>query len=189
MEFFAPGFMLRAWRSNDESSLMAHANNRNVWVNLRSRFPHPYTQADAEAWIERCRKNPDSDVQLAIVVDGEAVGGIGVKAEGGQTRRFGEIGYWLGEAHWSKGIATEAVRLVTPHAFEKLAVQRIQATVRESNPASARVLEKAGYRVVGRLRRSGRRPSSKVVEFVYAKDRDQPHLPRAGEAFSTDAVS
>src|SRR5438105_3326406 len=95
--------ILRPWRVGDEDSLVRHANNRRVWRNL-SRLPHPYTTADAHAWIARASaQSPVTD--FAITVDGEAVGGIGVELGRDVFRRSAEIGYWLGEAYWGRGSA------------------------------------------------------------------------------------
>jgi [ribosomal protein S5]-alanine N-acetyltransferase len=142
---------LRAWRRGDEPSLLRHADNRNVWRNLRDRFPHPYTPADADAWIATA--STESPVaNFAIVVNDEAVGGIGLTLGTDVFGRSAEIGYWLGEPFWGRGIATEAVRAVTEYAFAYFEICRLEAGVFEWNPASMRVLEKAGYTREGRAR-------------------------------------
>jgi RimJ/RimL family protein N-acetyltransferase len=122
--------LLRAWRPGDEASLALHANNRNVWVNLRDRFPHPYTLADAEEWIRQSR-GIVPQTRFAIIVDGAAVGGIGLERRGDVFRRSAEIGYWLGEPFWGRGIMTEAVRAVTGYAFKNFDLCRIDAGVFE----------------------------------------------------------
>src|SRR3989454_2462138 len=120
---------LRPWRVGDEASLVRHANNRRVWRNL-SRLPHPYTTADAHAWIARASaQSPVTD--FAITVDGEAVGGIGVELGREVFHRSAEIGYWLGEAHSGRGIATEAVRALTEYAFVTLHLCRLPAVAVE----------------------------------------------------------
>jgi len=142
---------LRPWRRGDEPSLVHHANNRNVWLNLRDRFPHPYTAKDADEWIARV--GPQAPVMnFAIVVDGGAVGGIGLELGTDVFRRSVEVGYWLGEPFWGRGIATEVLRAVTDYAFTTLDICRLEAGVFSWNPASARVLEKAGYVLEGRAR-------------------------------------
>ena len=142
---------LRPWRVGDEASLARFANNRNVSRNLRDIFPYPYTPADATAWIERV-KDESPTQNFAIVVDGSAVGGISIRLGEDVYRRSAEVGYWLGEPFWSRGIASEALRAVTDHAFATFDVTRLEAGVFGWNPASARVLEKAGYVLEGRLR-------------------------------------
>ena len=142
---------LRPWRAGDEPSLERYANNRNVSRNLRDRFPYPYTAADAKEWIAlAASRAPVRD--FAIVVDGGAVGGIGVEPKEAERRHSAEIGYWLGEPFWGRGIATEAVRAVTEYAFATFDIWRLEAGVFDWNPASARVLEKAGYSLEGRAR-------------------------------------
>lgn len=144
---------VRGWREEDVEALARHANDRSVWSNLRDRFPHPYTPDDAAEWIERCRAE-DPERHFAIVVGGEAVGGIGLEPGSDVFRRSAEIGYWVSPRHQGRGIATEALRAVTAYAFETFDLDRLTALVYEWNPASARVLEKAGYAFEGRLRRA-----------------------------------
>ena len=165
------GFVLRPWRAEDAVSLAANADNRNVWSNLRTRFPRPYTLADARTWISRCASGRERGVQLAIEVGGLAVGGIGVDLVTTNAPRTGELGYWLGEDYWGRGIAGASVRMVCPLAFERLALDRLRAIVRSSNEASLKILEHSGFAVESRMRRSGRRPGSAVVEIVYARQR------------------
>src|SRR3989442_14576983 len=132
---------LRPWRVGDEASLVRNANNRRVWRNL-SRLPHPYTTADAHAWIARASaQSPVTD--FAITVDGEAVGGIGVELGREVFHRSAEIGYWLGEAHWGRGIATEAVRALTEYAFGTFDLCRLQAGRFGGDPGAPRVRAKA----------------------------------------------
>ena len=166
------GFLLRPWRPGDAESLATNADNRNVWTNLRSRFPRPYTAAVARVWIARCVGGHERGLQLAIDVDGLAVGGISVDLVTANTPRTGEIGYWIGEPYWGRGIAGAAVRIACPVAYERLALDRLRAVVRSSNVASLRILERSGFLVQSRMRRSDRRPGSAVVEMVYTRDRD-----------------
>ena len=157
--------LLREWRKGDEPSLVRHANNRNVWINLRDAFPFPYTPADARHWIRLASTNGFNYV-FAIDIDGFAVGAIGLHP-GADIHRFSaEIGYWLGEEFWNRGICTEAVHAVTGYAFDSLGMTRVHAEVFQWNTASMRVLEKAGYVREGVLRRSvykDRQWSDKVV--------------------------
>jgi ribosomal-protein-alanine N-acetyltransferase len=142
---------LRPYRPDDEPALVRHATNRNVSRNMRDRFPYPYTTDDARAWIARV-SGQSPVAQFAIVVDGQPAGGIGVEAGTDVFRRSAEIGYWLGEPYWGRGLATEALRAVTEYAFQTFDICRLEAGVFEWNPASARVLEKAGYTLEGRAR-------------------------------------
>jgi RimJ/RimL family protein N-acetyltransferase len=158
---------LRPWRKGDEESLVRHANNRAVWRNLRDLFPHPYTQADAEWWIETSSA-ADPITNFAIAVDGAAVGAIGVVLKDDVFRRSAEIGYWLGEEFWGRGIVSEAVRAMTDYAFANWDLCRIQAGVFEWNPASMRVLEKAGYQFEGRMHKAVIKDGESIDELIYA---------------------
>ena len=153
MELTLERCTLRPYRRDDEPSLVRYADNRNVSRNMRDRFPHPYTAADARDWTTRV-STQSPVANFAIVVDGEVVGGIGLEPGTDVFRRSAEIGYWLGEPFWGRGIATEALRAMTEYAFEHFDICRLEAGVFDWNPASARVLEKAGYTLEGRARLS-----------------------------------
>ena len=158
---------LRPWRAGDEASLVRHANNRNVWRNMRDRFPYPYTAADATDWISRASaETPPRN--FAIAVEGAAVGGIGLEVGGDVFRRSAEIGYWLGEPYWGRGIATEALRAVTEYAFATFDLCRLHAQVFAWNPASARVLEKAGYTLESRARLAVTKDGQTIDRLVFA---------------------
>jgi ribosomal-protein-alanine N-acetyltransferase len=144
---------LRPWRVGDEGSLVRYANNRNVSRNLKDRFPFPYTAADAVEWIRQASTQAPVTA-FAIVVDGSAVGGAGIELGTDVHRRSAAIGYWLGEPFWGRGIATEVLRALTEYAFTTFDICRLEAGVFDWNPASARVLEKAGYTLEGRARRA-----------------------------------
>lgn len=136
--------MLRAWHPDDAESLVKHANNHKVARNLRDGFPHPYTLNDARAWIEKILTNKN-DVVYAIEVNGEACGGIGLHALQDVYRFNAEIGFWLSEIHWNKGIVSEALGLMVDLAFTEYHWVRIYAGVFSTNPASMRVFEKNGF--------------------------------------------
>jgi RimJ/RimL family protein N-acetyltransferase len=171
MELTLPGCRVRNWRVGDEPSLARHASSRRLWLNVRDHFPHPYTLADAQAWVQRVTAS-EPVTQFALEVDGEAAGGIGLFPQEDVARYSAEIGYWLGEAHWGRGLMTEAVRGFTERAFEQFELCRIYAYVFEWNPASRRVLEKAGYEFEGRLRKSVAKDGRVIDAFLYATIRD-----------------
>jgi RimJ/RimL family protein N-acetyltransferase len=144
-----------------------HANNWNVWINLRDRFPHPYRANDARNWLESVIDfKPETN--FAISVAGEAVGGIGFSIQPDVGLRSAEIGYWLGEEFWRRGIATEALTAVTEHAFANFDLCRLFAYVFEWNHASVRVLEKAGFTQEGRLKKSVTKNGKTIDQFLYA---------------------
>jgi RimJ/RimL family protein N-acetyltransferase len=160
------GCEVRSWRMADAGAVARHADNRQIWLNLRDLFPHPYAPADAEAFIRQSlSQNPET--HFAIAVDGQAVGAIGLTLQGDVERVSAEIGYWLGEEHWGRGIATEAVTAVTRHALERFGLTRIYALPFAWNPASCRVLEKAGYVLEGRLRRAAIKDGRIVDQLLY----------------------
>jgi RimJ/RimL family protein N-acetyltransferase len=162
--------LLREWRRGDEPSLVRHANNRHIWLNVRDTFPHPYTQTDARDWI-RLATSDGLNLVFAIDVDGFAVGAIGLRPGQDVNRLSAEIGYWLGEEYWGRGIATEAVGAVTGYAFESLGMARVYAEVFEWNTASMRVLEKCGFEREGVLRSAAMKDRRLIDQVVYAKVR------------------
>ena len=158
---------VRSWEARDVDSIAAHANNREIWLNLRDRFPHPYTRADAQAFIRASRKS-EPECNFAIAVDGKAVGGIGFHLQGDVERVSAEIGYWLGQPFWGRGIATEALVALTTHAIDTHGLTRVFALPFAFNAASCRVLEKAGYVLEARLRRSAIKDGRVVDQMQYA---------------------
>ncbi|MQA91763.1 MAG: GNAT family N-acetyltransferase [Gemmatimonas sp.] len=158
---------IRRWRSGDEPSLAENANNRAVWINLRDRFPHPYTLKDANDWVLHASGQTPL-TNLAIEVDGQAVGGIGLVLNNDVERVSAEIGYWLGEPYWGRGVTTNAVRAVTEYGFATFELTRIFALPFGHNSASLRVLEKAGYGREGVLRRSAIKEGQVLDQIVYA---------------------
>ncbi len=132
----------------DKPVLANLANNRKIWNNLRDYIPFPYKISDAEAFINTTeQENPRST--FAIEYDGKFAGVIGLVIQKDVYRRSAEIGYWIGEPYWGKGIATKALALVTEYGFKKLDLIRIYSGVFEFNKASMRVLEKNGYELEG----------------------------------------
>ena len=159
---------IRPWQKTDAESLERHANNINVARNLRDRFPHPYTSKEARAFLRHVAGEEDPS-NLAIDVGGAAVGAVGY-VPGRDVERFSaEIGYWLGEEFWGRGIATEAVVLVTAFAFRQLNYLRLFALPFADNPASARVLEKAGYVQEAVLRASSVKYGVPKDQLLYAR--------------------
>ena len=152
MEIVGEKCRLRPWRLGDRDALVAIANDREIWMNLTGAFPHPYTTEDGEEWLARCQEAPFSERCLAIEIAGRLAGGAGYTVGEDVSAHIATIGYWLGEEFWGRGIATEAARLLTDHAFNEDGITRCQANVFGWNPASGRVLEKAGYTFEGLLR-------------------------------------
>jgi len=158
---------IRSWRQGDAQSLVHHANNVNVWRNLRDRFPHPYTTEEARRWLTHAASSePETD--FAIVFGGEAVGGIGFTLGSDVERLSAEVGYWLGEGVWGRGIATAALRAVTPWAVSMFDLRRIFAVPFSDNMGSARVLEKAGFVKEGVMRCAAVKDGQLKDQVLYA---------------------
>jgi len=167
VQLVLPHCSVRSWRPDDLGSLVANANNRNIWLNLRDRFPSPYTRRDGREFIRLARSlQPES--MFAIAVDDQAVGGIGFTVLTDVERVSAEIGYWLGEPYWGRGIVTEALVAVTRYAIDACRLTRIYALPFASNKASCRVLEKAGYVLEGHLRRSAIKDGHIVDQMQYS---------------------
>lgn len=158
---------IRPFRPSDAASLALHANNYKVWRNLRDLMPHPYALSDAEAFIEQALASP-RPTSFAIEVDGAAAGAIGLRLYDNVERVGAELGYWLGEAYWGRGVISEALPAFTQWALKEFDLCRLHAVVYEWNPASARVLEKAGYQFEGTMRRSAIKDGQIIDRHLYA---------------------
>jgi len=135
---------LRPLLLTDSKAIAKHANNRLIWQNLRDRFPFPYTEMDAIRFIQIVSKDfPVTD--FAIDINGEAVGVAGIILKDDIYRENGEIGYWLSQDYWGKGIGTGVIGELVRKAFEEFKLYRVYAEVFEGNIASARALEKNGF--------------------------------------------
>jgi RimJ/RimL family protein N-acetyltransferase len=168
MEIVGERVTLRPWRPSDAPSLQKHANNRNVASQLRDRFPYPYTLADARSFIQSVT-GARPTMLFAMVVDDEAVGGIGF-FPGADVERFSaEIGYWLGEPFWGRGITVEAIQLVSAYAFGTCNMLRLFALPFADNARSTRVLEKAGYTREALLRSSSVKYGAIRDQALYAR--------------------
>ena len=143
-------FELIEWTAQDIPSLAHYANNEKIARWLRDVFPNPYTAKDAENYITSC-VNASEEKQLcrAIVVDGTAVGSIGVFLGGDIYKKTAELGYWLAEEYWGKGIMTAAAKRICAEAFIKFDIVRIHAEPFYDNAGSRKVLENAGFVLEG----------------------------------------
>lgn len=173
MELVLDTCTVRSWRPADAAPLARHADNRKIWRNLRDRFPHPYTREDAHAFIEMARSS-DRETHFCIAVDGEAAGSIGFTPRDDVERFTAEVGYWLGERYWGRGIVTEALTSVTAYALREHGLYRLFAVPFAWNAASLRVLEKAGYTREGRMRCSAYKDGQVVDQILYAFTSDGP---------------
>ncbi len=146
-------FILRSWQSSDAEPITAAANNPKIAENLRNVFPSPYTLADAAWFIGDCIAQGEArQLMRTIVIDGKASGSISISVKDDIYEKSAELGYWLMEEHWGKGIMTEAVRQICREAFARFDLLRIFAEPFADNRGSRRVLEKAGFTCEGTMR-------------------------------------
>ena len=160
---------LRKWELGDAPAVAKYADNPRIACNLRDAFPQPYTLADAQWYIGDCmEKEGSGQFCCAIVVDGEAAGSVGVFRGSDVYCKSGELGYWLAEPYWGRGIMTEAVMQVCTAAFDKLDILRIHAEPFARNQGSRRVLEKAGFTLEGVLHNSVYKNGEVLDSCLYA---------------------
>jgi [ribosomal protein S5]-alanine N-acetyltransferase len=160
-------FKLRSWKNDDCYSLVNYANNYNIARFMTDKFPYPYTMDDAVNFIEMASLSLPSNI-LAIEVDGKAVGGIGIHIQPDIYQKNAEMGYWLGEPFWGKGIITNAITQMVDYAFKHWSINRIFARPFGTNLASQRVLEKAGFLLEGKFEKTLYKNGEYMDELIYA---------------------
>jgi RimJ/RimL family protein N-acetyltransferase len=153
MKLISGEIKLRPFRLTDAANLTEMANNKNISRNLRDGFPHPYTHEDAVTFIRHCL-DMSRDTFFAIEYRGSHAGNISLSPCQDVYRKSAEIGYFIGEPFWNKGIATAAVKIIVQFGFTNLGLMRIHTGVYEYNPASQRVLEKCGFVKEGVFRKA-----------------------------------
>jgi [ribosomal protein S5]-alanine N-acetyltransferase len=168
MELISGNIKLRPLCVSDAERIAELANNEKIACNLRDGFPHPYTLADAENFLSKFT-NQDPVTYFGIDFNGEYVGNISLVPCQDIYRMSAEIGYFIGEPYWNKGIVTTAVNLITEYGFQHLDIIRIQTGVFEYNTASQRVLEKCGFVKEGVFRKSVIKQGKLWDEVRYAK--------------------
>ena len=143
-------FTLRPFEERDIDAIARYGNNEKIAANLRNRFPYPYTPADARSYVESCMQNGEvRQCTRAIDVNGECVGSVGLFIESDIYEKSAEVGYWLAEPFWGKGITSEAVRQICDYGFAHYSIVRIFAEPFAYNKGSCRVLEKSGFTLEG----------------------------------------
>ena len=136
---------IRPWHAKDLGPLATLANNKKIWNNVRDYFPHPYTSKDAKEWLT-LNVGITPVLNFVIEADGQFAGSIGMVPKTDVYRNNMEIGYWLGEPYWGKGIASTAITLMCDIIWQNYShINRIYAEVFEGNKASMRALEKNGF--------------------------------------------
>lgn len=164
-------FKLRPWSIDDLDSLVKYANNINISKNLTNKFPHPYTTENGKWFIDFATK--DTPVHIfAIDVNGEAVGGIGIHPQDDIQCKNAELGYWLAEPFWNKGIITKAIPQIVAFGFKTYSIDRIFARPFGSNLASQKVLEKTGFMFEARLSKTLFKNGEYEDELIYGIRRE-----------------
>ncbi len=163
-------YMIRDLSLADAASISRHADNPGIARALRDLFPSPYSLSDAEEFIAKFSAT-DPRTVFAIASKTEAFGVIGFFPGQDVYRFSAEIGYWIGEDYWGRGIMTRAVDVFTDYVFRNFEINRLYAGVFSSNPASGRVLEKAGYQCEGTHRANVFKNGEILDELLYAKVR------------------
>ena len=161
---------IRSWRKGDLDALVRHANNAKIACNLRDQFPHPYTRRDGKDYLDFVLR-VEQETSFALEYEGEAVGGVGFLLGVDIARMSAEMGYWLSEMYWGRGLATRAAMAASDWAFDHYRLTRVFAQVFSHNLASMRVLEKAGFHCEGVLCRSAVKNGVILDQMLYAKVR------------------
>ncbi|MCQ5131301.1 GNAT family N-acetyltransferase [Butyricicoccus faecihominis] len=162
-------FTLKKWDERFIDDVARYGNNAKIAANLRDVFPFPYTREDAVGYVRMCAQNDESrQLCRAIVADGRAVGSVGVFCGSDVYRKSAELGYWLAEEYWGKGIMTEAAKQLCAAAFAAFDIVRIEAEPFAYNQGSRRVLEKAGFTLEGVKRQSVFKNGAIQDSCVYA---------------------
>jgi RimJ/RimL family protein N-acetyltransferase len=165
-------FHLRPWSSKDLNSLVKFANNYNIARNLMDVFPYPYSVSDGKAFIKMAAKNSPPNI-LAIEVNDEAAGAIAVQPQNDIYRKNAEMGYWLAEPYWGKGIMTRAITQMVDYGFKNWNIDRIYARPFGHNIASQKALEKAGFVLEARLEKTIFKNGEYIDELIYAIRRSE----------------
>ena len=165
-------YCIRSYEYSDQDALVKYANNKNVSRLLRDKFPFPYTKTDAETWlIHAC--NQEIETNFVIAIEKEMIGAIGINLQEDVNRFSAEIGYWIGEPFWGKGISTKALKELSKYTFKNFNLSRIYAQVFEGNDASEKVLLKAGYKKEATLRKSVFKEGKFLDQYIYAILKDE----------------
>ncbi len=165
-------FSLRAWQLSDLASLVELANNFKIAQNLTDKFPYPYTEANGLAFIQFATSDDPIHI-FAIDVNGRAVGGIGIHLQTDVHRKNAELGYWLGESYWGKGIMSAAIPQIVNFGFNTYDISRIFARPFGTNWASQKVLEKNGFLLEAHFEKTFYKNETYLDELVYAVRREK----------------
>ena len=162
---------LRAWATSDIDNLLKYASNPKIAKNMTNAFPHPYTQEAGEAFIAMANSKKPVSI-FALCLNNEAIGGIGVHPQQDIHEKCAELGYWLAEPFWGKGITSKAVLKMIDFAFLNFDIVRLYARPFSSNIGSQKVLEKCGFKLEARLKKSIYKNGVYLDEMIYSIVKD-----------------
>jgi RimJ/RimL family protein N-acetyltransferase len=154
MEIFFEGIILRPWELGDAAKLALIADNKKIADNLRDGLPSPYSMKDAFDWLNLILPENNPPRFFAITIDKQVVGSIGIVSKTDIYRKNFEIGFFISEDWWGKGIATRAIKCATAYAFRDFDIVRVYAEVFADNPGSRRALEKVGFILEATLKKN-----------------------------------
>ena len=161
--------IIREWKKKDKKALLQLVNNKKIWDNVRDRLPCPYTKKDADEWLQ-LNTGVKPVLNYVIEVDGQFAGSIGMVPKEDVYRCNMEIGYWLGEPYWNKGIITKAIALIESVIWKDYSdVVRIYADVYEYNKASMKALEKNGFHLEAVHKKAVIKNNLLLDEYVWVK--------------------
>ena len=158
---------LRPWSISDLDNLLEYANNAAIAKNMTDQFPHPYTADKGKNFINMAISSHPHHI-MAISVEGQAIGGIGLHLQTDIQCKNAELGYWLAEPYWGKGIITEAIKQMVTYGFSTWPINRIFARPFGHNIGSQKALEKAGFVLEGSFKNTLYKNGEYVDELVYA---------------------
>lgn len=163
-------FELKKWRLDYIKEIAEYANNKKIADNLRDAFPYPYTEDDAKFYIKHCmREEGHTQICRAIVINKKAVGSVGVFFRDDVYSKTGEIGYWLAEEFWGRGIMNTAISKVCKIVFDEYDIIRIHAEPFADNIGSRKALEKAGFILEGIMKNNVIKNNKILDSCMYAK--------------------
>ena len=156
---------IRKWKLTDAKDIAVALSNKKIQDNLRDGLPYPYTEQDGIDFISSMLSaNEDETFAFAITLDDKAIGSIAVFRQQNIHRQTAEMGYYIAEEYWGKGIMTDAVKQICEYVFKNSDILRIYAEPFAYNAGSCRVLEKAGFQYEGTLRNNAVK-NGKVIDM------------------------
>ena len=158
---------LRPWKKSDVPFFIKHATNSKISKFMTDRFPQPYTEKDAKMFIKSANLIQPT-TRFAILYNEQVVGSIGIYPQEDINRLNAELGYWLAEEYWGKGIMSEAINYLLKYVFEILPIDRIFARPFPTNLASISILKKNNFVLEATIKNGLIKNGNKMDELIYA---------------------